>query len=436
MNRIAVKMAAGFALVAVMSVAAVGLVAQWAVRAEFGRYLVGVRGWVRSAEPGTSTREGLPGGQALQPPLPQEVAPERIRPEDQVAEGYGWMMRRMMGPRWAEAMRLMMGVREHRFLEGVEAVLWRVGVGVVVAGAGLGALMASSFTRRLRRLSARALALAEAAHWAPPARGDEVDHLDDAFTTMERALARKEQQRRQLLADIAHELNTPLAVVQANLESMLDGVTTPRPERIAALHTQVGTLVRLVNDLRDLALAEAGELSLHRRLARLDELVEQAADLWRPRFEELGARLVVETRPTPAVQVDTDRIGQVLANLLSNAVRHIPPHDGWVRVRVYPGGTSRPEVLVTVEDNGPGIPEKSLPFVFDHFYRADMSRSRQTGGSGIGLAIVKSVVEAHGGRVWAANRPEGGAAFTFALPATALPAAVSVNGRREGVHSQ
>lgn len=414
MNRIAVKMAAAFALVAILSVAAVGLAAQWAVQSEFSRYLFGVRTRVDTPGDGLAPRQLRPTRPVPAEPLPQ------LPPSDAPlrSEGPGWMMQRMMGPRWAEAMRLMMGLPERRFLERVRGVLWQVGLVAAAAGAGLGVLMASTMSRRLRDLAGRALTLAQAAHHAPPASGDEVDQLADAFATMEQALARKEQQRRRLLADIAHELKTPLAVVQANLESMLDELTPPRPERIAALHTQVSLLSRLVNDLRDLAMAEAGELSLHKDPTDLGELVEQAADLWRPRFDEMGAQLVVQRDPTPRVWVDADRIGQVLANLLSNAVRHLPGEGGWVRLRLSSDRASeRPEVVVTVEDNGPGIPEASLPFLFDHFYRADLSRSRQTGGTGIGLAIVKTVVEAHGGRVWAKNRPEGGAEFGFALPA-------------------
>ncbi|WP_324669158.1 sensor histidine kinase [Geochorda subterranea] len=413
MNRIAFKMAAAFALVAVLSVAAVGLAAHWAVQSQFGHYL-----FQRQAVP---RQERGAAGEAAPPP-PSDVPT--------------WMLRRTMGPRWSEMLRLMMGLPERRFLDQVRSLLWTVGGGAALAGAGLGVLMASTMSRRLRELAGRALALAQAAHQAPPARGDEVDQLAEAFDTMEAALARKEAQRRRLLADIAHELKTPLAVVQANLESMLDEMAPPRPERIAALHTQVAMLSRLVNDLRDLALAEAGELSLHRRPTDLAELLEQAADLWRPRFEEMGARLVVEHETLPKAWVDGDRIGQVLANLLSNAVRHLPGEGGWVRLRLRAGGTpDRPEAIVTVEDNGPGIPPESLPYLFDHLFRADHSRSRQTGGSGIGLSVVKSVVQAHGGRVWAANRPEGGAAFGVVLPLRPVPPAPAASSRAPSAKS-
>lgn len=424
MNRIAFKMAAAFALVALLSVAAVGLAAQWAVQSEFRRYLMVAReAYLAPAGPSLD---------GTQPQRPFSVEPAPSLPPGGAGaapDEHDWFMRRMMGPRWASAMRFLMGLPERRFLDRVRGLLWQVGLLAAAAGAVLGLLMASTMSRRLRDLAARALALAQAQHHTPNPAGDEVDQLAEAFATMEQALARKEQQRRRLLADIAHELKTPLTVMQANLESMLDELTPVKPERIAALHTQVALLARLVNDLRDLAMAEAGELSLHRGPVDLGEMVERAADLWRPRFEETGARLVVESEGPCRVWADADRIGQVLANLLSNAVRHLPGEGGWVRLRLLQDGTpERPEAVVTVEDNGPGIPEASLPHLFEHFYRADHSRSRRTGGTGIGLAIVKSVVEAHGGRVWARNRPEGGAEFGFALPAGPGPLASGADG--------
>ncbi|WP_324716262.1 HAMP domain-containing sensor histidine kinase [Carboxydochorda subterranea] len=389
MNSVVFKMAAAFALVAVLTVVAVGVAAQWAVNQEFQYYLFRVR--VESASPGEPGTVPAPGDHP------------------------GWM-RRMMGQGWGPAISYFMGLPERRFLTRVREVLWQVGVVAAAVGAGMGVVMASTMTRRLHRLSQRALAIGAAAHAGLPETGDELDRLDAAFTTMERTLERKEQQRRQLLADIAHELKTPLTVVQANLEAMLDDVTPATPQRIAGIHTQVVLLARLVNDLRDLAMAEAGELPVHRERVDLADLVEAAADLWRPRFDELHARLTVTRAPSPQVLADPDRIGQVMANLLSNAVRHLPAEGGEVRIRVEPAAGGR-EVVVSVEDNGPGIPEGSLPHIFDHFFRADLARARSTGGSGIGLAVVRSVIEAHGGRVFAENRREGGARFTFVLPA-------------------
>lgn len=380
-------MAVAFALVAVLSVAAVGLAARMAVGAEFRSYLRYVQ--ARAADPG----DGLAG----------------------TDERHLAQMRRMMGPRWAAVMGVWMGVPERRFLSRVEDVLWRVGAGAALFGAAVGVVMARGMSRRLSRLARRALGRARQSSWRSPNGGDELDQLDAAFTLMERALDEEDRRRRRLLADIAHELKTPLTVVQASLEAMLDGVIPASPERLTAVHGQVALLGRLVTDLRDLALAEAGELALHRRPTDLSELAAQIVDLWRPQAQEKGVEVELEVQPRGAAvaDVDPDRMGQVLLNLLSNALRHVPSGTGRIRVRV---ASEAERVLVEVEDNGTGISPADLPYIFDHFYRGDPSRTRATGGFGVGLSIVRSLVEAHGGSVSAENRSEGGARFRVTLP--------------------
>lgn len=406
MSSVVVRMAAAFALVAIVTVVAVGLAAHWAVESEFGDYLYRAR-----FEPGGKPGEGDPPAAAAPGPGPEVGALPR----------HSWM-RRMMTPEWSGVMAYLVGAPEQRFLDSVRRVLWQVGAVAALAGAVAGVAMATALTRRLHRLSHRALQLGRLAHWTPPS-GDEVDRLDAAFSKMEQALGEKESQRRQLLADVAHELKTPLAVVQANLEAMLEGVSHPTPQRIAAMHDQVTMLGRLVNDLRDLSMADAGELVTQRSPVDLADLVETAADLWRPRVEELGAHLVTERDPAAEFRTmgDRDRLGQVLGNLLSNAVRHLPPSGGEVRIALRSEGSGSKErsgrrAAIVVEDNGPGIPAGDLDRIFDHFYRADPARSRAAGGSGIGLALVRSFVEAHGGSVQAENRPEGGARFVVSLP--------------------
>lgn len=390
------KMALAFALVAVLSVAAVGVAARMAVSSEFRSYLRYVQ--ARPAEPF-----------------------DAVSPSD---ERHLTQMRRMMGPRWAAVMGVWMGVPERRFLNRVEDLLWRVGAGAALFGAAVGIVMARGMSLRLSRLAHRALGRARQSAWKAPDGGDEIDQLDAAFTVMERALDEEDRRRRRLLADIAHELKTPLTVVQASLEAMLDGVVPASPERLTALHGQVALLGRLVKDLRDLALAEAGELALHRRPTDMAQLAAQIVDLWRPQAQEKGVEVELEARDAPVADVDPDRIGQVLLNLLSNALRHTPAGSGRIRVRV----TSEPgRVFMEVEDNGTGISPADLPYIFDHFYRGDPSRARATGGFGVGLSIVRSLVEAHGGSVSAENRPEGGARFRVALPA-ARPAATPAAG--------
>ena len=410
-------MAAAFALVAVVSVAAVGLAARVAVQSEFGGYLYDV--WVRQgrAAVGPSTRDAMrPRGEL--PPPPEEGGPA----------GRPYMMRRMAGPRWEAMLRLMVGLPERRFLERVDRLLWHVGAVAALGGAAAGALMARRWSSRLNRLAARALERARRERRPSRVEGDELDQLDAAFVAMEQALAKEDQRRRRLLADIAHDLKTPLAVLQANLEAMLDGVVEASPQRLAALHTQVGLLSRLVTDLRELAMAEAGELTLRRSVQDLGQLVRQVVELWGPQAQERGVRVDLEVEGQPRASVDPDRFAQVLLNLLSNALRYVPADRGRIRlgVRVQPpapeadaakGVRGVPGVVVTVDDNGPGIAPEDLPYIFDHFYRGDPARSRSTGGFGVGLGIVRSLVEAHGGRVRADNRPEGGARFEIWLPA-------------------
>jgi signal transduction histidine kinase len=215
------------------------------------------------------------------------------------------------------------------------------------------------------------------------------------------------------MADIAHELGTPLAILQANLEGMLDGVMETTAERLAALHTQVQLLARLVNDLRDLSLAQAGRLVLDRRPADLAILVAEAATVVLPYATERGVAVESRVAGPVLLNVDRDRMLQVLHNLLDNAIRHTPS-DGKVVVGLEPG---QGQVHLWVQDSGPGIPPEEVDRIFDRFYRLDPARARSRGGTGLGLAIVKSLVEAHGGRVWATSQPGRGSRFVIALPA-------------------
>jgi signal transduction histidine kinase len=235
-----------------------------------------------------------------------------------------------------------------------------------------------------------------------------------------------------MVADVAHELRTPLSVMQANLEAMQDGILPLDAEQIASLHEETVLLSRLVADLRLLSLAEAGQLNLERAEADPEDLIRKATERLYRNAEERRVALNVETEAAlPAVSVDQDRINQVVGNLVSNALRYTPA-GGTVTVQAKPdvndaSGLARlevPAVLVSVTDTGTGIPAADLSHVFDRFYRADRSRTRASGGSGLGLAIVKHLVEAHGGRVWIespvfyANEGQGyGTRVSFTIPA-------------------
>jgi len=193
---------------------------------------------------------------------------------------------------------------------------------------------------------------------------------------------------------------------------MMDGVLEQSPERLASLHAQIQVLTRLVRDLRDLSLAQEGRLPLDRRPMDLAALAREAAELSRPLAEEKGIVMAVEGAAAVPMTADRERIAQVLANLLANALRYTEP-GGRVAVAARTGGN---EATLEVADSGIGIPEEELSHIFERFHRVDRSRTRATGGAGLGLAIVKHLVEAHGGRVWARSRVGEGSTFGFALP--------------------
>jgi two-component system OmpR family sensor kinase/two-component system sensor histidine kinase BaeS len=245
----------------------------------------------------------------------------------------------------------------------------------------------------------------------------ELGRLALSFNRMTAELERAEQQRRNLTADVAHELRTPLHIIQGNLEGVLDGVYQPTPEHIQATLEETRLLGRLVDDLQTLSLAEAGQLPLHRlRLAALD-LLQDAATSFAGQAAEAGVALEVRAEAPPEalqVEVDPDRMGQVLNNLVANALRYTPAGGKIVlEAALMEGG-----VRLSVQDSGAGIPAEELPFVFDRFWRGDRARGRVEGtGSGLGLAIARQLVQAHGGRIRVESQAGVGTRFTIELPA-------------------
>jgi len=286
--------------------------------------------------------------------------------------------------------------------------------------AGLAVLIVGSF--QARRIVAPVRALAEAAERiaggdlsqrTPVTSQDELGEMAAAFNTMAAKLERQQELRHRAMADVAHELRTPLSVLQIELESIEDGLTGPTPEVVAGLQTSVAHLRHLVEDLRVLSLADAGELQLDVEPVEVGKLVHEVVNRVQGTARAKDITLDVRLPDAPLmVSSDDQRLAQVLLNLLSNALQHTPP-DGQVTVdaRQVEG-----EIHVRVQDTGKGIPAKDLPHIFDRLHRADRARSRDTGGSGLGLSITRSLVEAHGGRIWAHSTEDEGSAFTFALP--------------------
>lgn len=246
---------------------------------------------------------------------------------------------------------------------------------------------------------------------------DELAQLGQAFNHMAASLQKSEENRRAMTADIAHELRTPLAVQRAHLEAFQDGIYSPTSENLNSVLEQNLLLTRLVDDLRTLALADAGQLSLDFQPVDLVAIAQGSIEQFTPQAE---ARQV-ELRFDPpgqcrSITADSTRLGQILGNLLSNALRYTPT-GGRITMAVNCLGE---RIQLTVHDSGPGISEASLPHVFERFYRGDRSRSRSEGGSGLGLAIARQLAHAHGGELTATNHPQGGAIFTLTLPYTQM----------------
>jgi two-component system OmpR family sensor kinase/two-component system sensor histidine kinase BaeS len=289
----------------------------------------------------------------------------------------------------------------------------------------LGAVLFLQITAPLRQLKKASVAIAggDLSQRVTIYSRDELGELGQAFNHMAESLADAETQRQHLVADVAHELRTPLAAIQATAEGMLDGVLPLDEEQVASIHTETLLLNRLIGDLRLLSLAEAGQLKLERQEINLGGLVSQIVERSKPQAMQKDVTLGAEVQKNlPPVWIDSDRITQVLNNLIGNALRYTPK-DGTITVGIAPAPGLTNTVKVSVTDTGPGIDPEALPFVFDRFYRSDKSRSRASGGSGLGLAIVKQLVEAHGGKVEAvspvfrsADHQEYGTRISFTLP--------------------
>ncbi|ABF44274.1 MULTISPECIES: sensor histidine kinase [Deinococcus] len=305
--------------------------------------------------------------------------------------------------------------RGEEFLARTARALGWAMLGAAGLAVGMGLLVARTLLQPLEELRRRIRALQRGEAPAPLQQSstDEFGEVLEAFGEMHQDVLRNQQARRQLTADIAHDLNTPLSVIAGTLEGILDGTFQPTPQRLERLYRETRHVAQLVNDLRFLALADAGELQIHRQPTDVATLIGEAVANFREVAQRQGVTLdtVLET-PAPTVSLDRVRITQVLQNLLSNALRHTSP-GGRVNVSVR---ADQGQLTVRVEDTGSGIAPEHLPHVFDRLYRADLSRS--SGGSGLGLSICRSIVEAHGGHIQLSSTPGVGTTVTFALPTT------------------
>lgn len=304
-----------------------------------------------------------------------------------------------------------------------QQLLSRLNRGVLLAGLISGALglvislaLAYTLLRPVRALTiaSRKLAEGDLSQRVDVSGKDELATLGHTFNQMADSLQQVEEARRAMTADIAHELRTPLAVQRANLEALQDGVYPLTADNLAPVIEQNFLLTRLVEDLRTLALADAGQIELERTPTDLVSLVARVVERFQPQAtnQHIKLNLLPSANPPQTISLDHVRIEQILTNLLSNAFRYTP-ENGKIELAI----SSTPTMAqVRVHDSGPGIPTESLPYIFGRFYRVEKSRSRAEGGSGLGLAIARQLARAHGGDLTVSNHPSGGAEFTLSLP--------------------
>lgn len=360
------------------------------------------------AAPNPSATEIAPPPTPISPSFDEIVISIRERRNRSSTFFYSRELRQIVDQLYSEtdALQFLTEVRQ-----GVQTAVIAAGIVAVF----LGTLISFQITRPLMRLRKAAQAYADG-DWevrVPVKKRDEIGKVAESFNQMAQKLGEQEQLRRQMVADVAHELRTPLTVMKSNLEAMLDGLLEPDATELSELHDEVQRLTRLIDDLRFLSLADAGQLTLYKQTLDVCDLLKTVVTRLAALAQMKDVELICGTSEVPLfVYADGDKLQQAFNNLIDNAIRHTPD-GGCVRVTAV---SEKKMVHITVADTGPGIPAEELPYLFDRFWRSDKSRSRDYGGSGIGLSIVKQVAELHEGSVQVVSPDKMGASFTISLP--------------------
>jgi len=307
-----------------------------------------------------------------------------------------------------------LGMLEQQYLTRTNLALLYAALGASAVALLLGIILARALTHPIRDLTTaiRGITMGDMKQQVIIKSKDELGELAAAFNQMSADLDRLLKSRRQMTADIAHDLRNPLTVIGGYIESIRDGVLKPTPERLDAIQMEVRHLERLVEDLRTLSQADAGELSLNREAVSLPLLLEQTIKSYQPLADKLGTILrIVSDTDLPKILADPDRLSEVLGNLITNSLRYTP-QGGEITFKTWQESHA---IHLVVSDNGKGISPEALPYIFNRFYRADAARARSD-ESGLGLAIAKSIVEAHGGTISAESTVGVGTAIRIILP--------------------
>lgn len=313
----------------------------------------------------------------------------------------------------------MHGPAESTYISAVHQSLLWVGLGMIGVSVVVSYFVVREIMRPLSTLTGAVQKVRTGSYGQTVSveRHDEVGVLTESFNEMSEELARNDKMRRQLFANIAHELRTPLAILQGNLEGMIDDIIPTDKKILLSMADETVRMGRLIQDLRDLSLAEINELTLHKEAADINVMLERAVSMLQPLCDEkdLTVRLNL-SRDLPSLVIDVDRINQVIYNLLNNAIRYIERGCA-ITVSTLPvrvDGKSYAQVQIA--DTGKGIAPKDLENIFQYFYRSEQSRNRKSGGSGIGLALAQQFIRSHGGNIWADSTVGKGTTFTFILP--------------------
>jgi signal transduction histidine kinase len=281
---------------------------------------------------------------------------------------------------------------------------------------GLGFILARQLSNPIKRVTAAARQIADGnlkERVAEKSTTTEIVELTDTVNSLADSLEKQETLRKRLTADVAHELRTPLATLQSHIEAIQDGVWEMDADRLNMCHEETVRLTKIVQSLEELTRYEQETPKLNKTVSSLNELVEKLSKKFEAEFLRKGVALSVELPDQPAtLAMDVDKITQALINLISNSLK-FTPQGGSVTMTLMEQGE---EMCITVADTGVGISEEDMPYIFERFFRADLSRNKKTGGSGIGLAIVKSIVGAHGGRVEVQSQRDAGSIFKLYLP--------------------